>query len=222
MPDLAKLERFVLSDRSTHSIPSPFWFTVASIARGRVVDLCAERTVRFGRDNFLVDNEQLLAGETVRVWFDAEQGRLLCCRERNYQELLLASASTKAAIARPAEVEAAPVIDTSWRDGFNPPFRWALGHKLVYSGLTERSAGNGLNRNSVQHIMLLEPYKSGRLVRRAGDMLCSAERGSYGNEAHDCHQAGEPSCKACLAFAERFMIAKPTLDPEDDRPSWTP
>lgn len=221
MPELDKLEVFVLCDRSKHSIPSPFWFTVASIARGHVVGLNADRTVRFGRDNFPVRPSEFSVGDAVRVWFDAEQCRVLCCREHDYQQSLLANSKQRPVDLHPA-VEAVPVEQTAWRERFKPPFRWTLGHKLVYAGLTERSAGNGLNRNSVEHIMLLEPYASGRLVRKAGDTLCSAVRGSYGNESHASHQATEPSCKACLEMCARFMVAEPAADLIDERPSWAP
>jgi hypothetical protein len=221
MTESDKPEVFVLCDRSTHSIPSPFWFSVASIARGRVIGLNSDRTVRFGRDNFTVRSSELSVGEAVRVWFDAEQCRVLCCREHDYQRSLLANSRTQPVDPQPV-VESVSIAETAWRDRFNPPFRWALGHKLVYAGLTERSAGNGLNRNSVEHIMLLEPYASGRLVRKAGDMLCSAIGGSYGNESHVFHQTTEPSCKACLAIGARFLVAEPAAEQVDERLSWGP
>lgn len=97
------------------------------------------------------------------------------------------------------------------------PFSWRTGFKAVISGLTERSAGNGLNRASVIHIELTEDFKQGRLQRSKGDFLCSKDKGMEytDSEIHYVdgdNQSYQPkvTCKACLRRAEKYQTTKDT------------
>jgi hypothetical protein len=93
---------------------------------------------------------------------------------------------------------------------------WDVGIKDVLSGLSETSWGDGRSAATVEHVYLLEPLTAGRLVRQAGDFLCTAAAGTNGKRwsskvierAHDGDgqpYRPRPTCKACLALAKRWM-----------------
>ncbi len=95
------------------------------------------------------------------------------------------------------------------------PVQWVAGQKDVLSGLSENSNGDGRNKATVEHIMLKEDLQDGRLVRKAGAFLCTAESGSNGkqwsgkpeNIAYDGNNKPyQPkiTCKACLKIANRW------------------
>jgi hypothetical protein len=48
------------------------------------------------------------------------------------------------------------------------PVRWTSGFKSVISGLTENSSGNGINRRTVIHVLLLEDIRDGRWSEMKG------------------------------------------------------
>lgn len=96
------------------------------------------------------------------------------------------------------------------------PVKWDIGQKLVISGLLEGSHGNGINKATVNHILLLEDLNAGRLKRKKGDFLCSSKIGSF-NTFHDFRDErivvkdGEGkeyqpkvTCKCCLKILERI------------------
>lgn len=94
------------------------------------------------------------------------------------------------------------------------PVRWTSGRKVVLSGLSEGSDGSGLKKNSVCHILLLEPVNEGRFNRPAQSFLCTTEGGSNGKEWTEglhCHTEGPEgrvvsriTCSACLRTAQRW------------------
>ncbi|WP_254440441.1 hypothetical protein [Xanthomonas vasicola] len=98
----------------------------------------------------------------------------------------------------------------------NLPFRWSPAIKDVLSGLSESSWGDGRNRSTVEHILLLEPLADGRLTRDAGDFLCTARSGSNGKRWSSGAEGsvavdgdGQPypakvTCKTCLKLAARW------------------
>lgn len=111
------------------------------------------------------------------------------------------------------------------------PVEWSPGIKDVLSGLSERSSGNGCNRATVVHVVLREAFQAGRLVRQAGDLLCTSASGSNGrrwagdprvaSEGHE-HTAAV-TCKACLRLAAPWMRqAQPGPDPDDDEWAQSP
>ena len=103
------------------------------------------------------------------------------------------------------------------------PARWEPGIKDVLSGLSERSSGNGCSRATVVHVLLREPLQAGRLVRQAGDFLCTSAAGDNGKrwsgdaglglDGHD--RAAAVSCKACLRLAASWM-REAEQAPQDD------
>ena len=95
------------------------------------------------------------------------------------------------------------------------PVRWQVGQKDVLRGLSARSWGDGRSKATVNHIHLLEPLEKGRLVRTAGDFLCTAAQGSNGRrwssvEATALDGDGgnyqpKVTCSKCLSLARHWI-----------------
>ena len=109
----------------------------------------------------------------------------------------------------------------------NIPVKWTLEIKPVLSGLQINSSGDGENRRTVYHILLLEDLNEGRLHRKAGEFLCSHNKGRF-PDLHVWQRTGEMirsiaktggfiesevtvsmkscqvTCKKCLQMARRW------------------
>lgn len=85
------------------------------------------------------------------------------------------------------------------------PFKWTTGIKAVTSGLTEGSWGDGRNKRSVTHVIVLEDAKEGRLTRSKGDCLCTAKRGKfqYNDSLNGDVSTDEITCPKCLEIINR-------------------
>lgn len=103
------------------------------------------------------------------------------------------------------------------------PVRWTSGFKAVLSGLQEGSWGDGRNRRSVAHILLLEEIKDGRFSRPANGFLCTTESRDNGMNytSLDNHSVGvhgpyvsEINCRQCLKVAQRWRDAATWKKPE--------
>lgn len=94
------------------------------------------------------------------------------------------------------------------------PVRWVSAIKDVLSGLSPSSWGDGRNRATVNHILLLETLTVDRLTRTAGDFLCTAASGSNGRRysqpetqitgAAKSAFTSKITCKRCLELARRW------------------
>lgn len=62
----------------------------------------------------------------------------------------------------------------------NLPVPWVPAIKVVLSGLSASSWGDGTNAATVHHILLQEDFEQGRLKRKKGDFLCTSQSGSNG------------------------------------------
>lgn len=60
---------------------------------------------------------------------------------------------------------------------YSIPFKFSSEIKVVLSGLSERSAGNGCSKATVRHIVLLEDLTDRKLRRKSGQFLCSQPTG---------------------------------------------
>ena len=100
----------------------------------------------------------------------------------------------------------------------NLPFDWEPGHRVVLSGLSASSAGNGMNRASVMHVTTTTAFALGRLRRSAGQFLCSTHVDAYGSDAGMRRAAGaRVTCRSCLAQADRLRGARgPFKEPSPD------
>ncbi|SMO92086.1 hypothetical protein SAMN06264849_11422 [Melghirimyces algeriensis] len=93
------------------------------------------------------------------------------------------------------------------------PVKWTAAIKLVKGGLLENSWGDGRNKRTVQHILIQEDLKEGRLKRSAGEFLCKAGSGRLWDDEEKWWdgegQTYTPkiTCKTCLKIAKRWESA---------------
>lgn len=210
--------RVLARPRAYGGIPSPAWFRHCWPQDAQTGHVDDTGHVKFCAGHHVAPDE-FRPGMEVRVWFDLATQDVLIAKEcdwrdavrRQEEAALKARAERDAADA--ARTAAAKAESDAWVTLFAPPFAWRLGHRQVLSGLRERSYGDGRNRASVEHIMFSEDFSSGRLSRKAGDLLCTSAPASFGNvfnsPGDDC---GKPTCKSCLEMAARFM--EPAAEPD--------
>ena len=100
-----------------------------------------------------------------------------------------------------------------WNAALGITVDWHINHRMVLSGLSRHSNGDGANAATVWHVVLEQPLAQGRLRRNADDLLCSKDAGSIGLSA-GVERQGDKSrrvtCRACLRLAERFAGTKAT------------
>lgn len=124
-----------------------------------------------------------------------------------------------------AQARAAALNAKTVNENLKIPVRWTVGQKSVLSGLSESSWGDGRNRRSVDHVLLLEDLVDGKFVRTAHSFLCTTESGSNGKQyshlesfAMGNAEAGVApyvpavTCKQCLARAQRWANAPEGID----------
>ena len=93
---------------------------------------------------------------------------------------------------------------TTFNDLLNIPVDWSAASKIVLSGLSSNGYGDGdgVNKRSVNHIHLHEKLTNGRLKRECGDLLCTANRGSF--DLTVAKAANKVTCTKCLELAKRW------------------
>ena len=208
-------ETFPFGLSADREFPAPNWFRAIGPARGERGPV-TDGTLAFLGRRYPVTG--LAEGEEALAWYDPVLGPV-CGRGRDHPAVPVAdpdlrraaSAAAEAArVARDAEVAEAA---RDWVARFEPPFRWRLGHKPVVSGLARDSAGDGANRASVEHLLVLDAFAEGRLARRAGEFLCEPGIGFYGNPASGLPEGTPPTCRRCLDMAARFLTPVPARGP---------
>lgn len=176
----------------------------------------ADRAVELDGVTLRLRDDALAPGAQVKVWLSTS-GYFVCAL---VQDIERATEERRAAEAiEYAELNARLNTLRAEADAFNaqikPPVNWVVGIKDVLSGLSDRSWGDGRNKATVNHVYLLEPLNSGRLVRNAGDFLCTAAGDTNGKDwsgkkreiRHDGNgDTYQPkvTCKACLKLAKRW------------------
>lgn len=90
--------------------------------------------------------------------------------------------------------------DEDFNKSLNLPFKYTLGYKVVLSGLSSSSWGDGARSNTVTHVVLDEDFKQGRLSRDKGDFLCKASS----SKMWDHETGGRVTCSQCLKIARRW------------------
>jgi hypothetical protein len=197
---------------------NPFWH-LRHCQGEHLAVVGADREVELGGATLHLRDDALAQGVRVKVWLSTT-GFFVCALvhdiERANEERRAAEA------AQYAELNARLNTLRAEADAFNaqiqPPVKWVAGIKDVLSGLGERSWGDGRNKATVNHVYLLEPLNANRLVRKAGDFLCTAAGDSNGKDwsgkkreiRHDGN--GDPyqpkvTCKACLKLAKRWSTS---------------
>ncbi|SHE65743.1 hypothetical protein SAMN05444392_102254 [Seinonella peptonophila] len=99
-----------------------------------------------------------------------------------------------------------------FNESLNIPVNWRPDIKMVMSGLSENSMGNGMNRRSVYHVLLLDDLKDGRLKRSSPSFLCTSKNGSNGNKNWNIYEEDydrwtmehKVTCKQCIKIAKRW------------------
>lgn len=95
-----------------------------------------------------------------------------------------------------------------FNQSLNIPVKWSPDIKHVLSGMSRKSDGSGTFKNSVVHVVLLEPLESGRLKRGKWDYLCSQPTSKGYTVADFWHGRDldeyKVNCKSCLKIAERW------------------
>ena len=198
---------------------NPAWFHLPE----QVAVAFDTNTVKaYGETLALFDpNEITLSpGEKVYVWlsnnFYLETDYERIERARKIQISLESQRQTDRARANAKRREA-----EEFNASLHVPVSWITGIKDVLSGLSANSWGDGRNTATVDHILLLEDLHDGRLIRHAGDFLCTTEHGSNGKQwrgtdydqrymSYDAdNQPYHPkvTCKACIKIVQRWKDA---------------
>ncbi len=91
---------------------------------------------------------------------------------------------------------------------YSIPYKFSSEIKVVLSGLSERSSGNGCNKATVRHIVLLEDFTDGKLKRNSGQFLCSQPTGIVKHFDDREGALVEPqeriTCRECLRKIKRY------------------
>jgi len=194
----------------------PMWFN--RVRQGQhAATVGADRAVTVEGVSLRLRAESPEPGTPVRVWLN-HAGFFVCATVADIEQ---AAAEQRAAEAareqeRRARLDRARAEAEAFNARLALPVAWDVGIKDVLSGLSETSWGDGRSAATVEHVYLLEPLTAGRLVRQAGDFLCTATAGTNGKRwsskvierAHDGDgqpYRPRPTCKACLALAKRWM-----------------
>jgi hypothetical protein len=95
------------------------------------------------------------------------------------------------------------------------PVPWTTGIKMVLSGLSERSNGDGASKRTVHHILLQSDLTRGTMKRKNGDLLCTSNRGKLGThwdgspvldrDGDGKLYCGKVTCATCLRRASFIM-----------------
>jgi len=97
-------------------------------------------------------------------------------------------------------------------DSYEIPFEFRVDIKIVSSGLSYKSAGNGSKSNTITHIVLEENYKNGRFNRAKGEYLCTQPTGKLKdlNSSSDTNMKNNSivTCKTCLERLTKFKKEK--------------
>lgn len=144
-----------------------------------------------------------LAYETVRERKEREQMKVAELK-RQLEEEEIASEKRK---------QQRREIIASFYESYEIPFRFSPQIKIVLSGLSEHSWGDGTRKNTVHHLYVHETFQDGRLKRNANSYLCSPnEAGKFhdfilDDREDDMLQNKENNtitCSNCLKLMERW------------------
>lgn len=161
--------------------------------------------------------ERLPNRTAVAAWL-ASHGQFVCATAAAVAEDLVQKqreAEERARLERERR-NALRTEDEAFNGRIHLPCLWDVGIKDVLSGLSETSWGDGRNKSTVNHVLLLETLGVGRLRRAPGDFLCTAASGTNGKrwsgKAAERGVDGEGNlyrprvtCKSCLALAARWI-----------------
>jgi hypothetical protein len=185
-------QRFILNIADPNVLIDPRWLRGRGRREQAVVDTTG--TIRIDGVLLVFDLEkgstQQPSGTEVLVSFGFPQ---IYCElvadvqmYRDYMEQRDAEAAAKVRLDRNCKRDEA----VAFNEKIKLPVSWTTGIKMVLSGLSERSAGDGTSNRTVQHILLHSNLTHGKLKRRKGDFLCTTDRGKLGT-----HWDGSPDLR---------------------------
>lgn len=153
-------------------------------------------------------------GTPVRVWLS---GNFYCQTVADYDAGILTARTRESDEKERLRLRANEDRDkaVAFNRTIRLPIQWDVDQKVVLSGLSEGSFGDGAYRNTVYHILCLEELACGRLKRRSGDFLCTAASRTNGafvssrlrhkiTDGEGQLYTPRVTCKACLRLAARF------------------
>lgn len=104
------------------------------------------------------------------------------------------------------EREHRDAVSRKFNMSLNIPVKWRPEIRRVLSGLTENSMGDGMNKRTVTHVFLLEPFSGGRLNRKEGSFLCSKDSGSFSDHIMLYEDSDlKVSCKKCIELCHKHF-----------------
>lgn len=198
----------------------PGWFS--KVRHGQhAASLAADGTLTLLGETLRLRGEPPAAGTAVLVWLNSS-GFFTCATPDELERVAQARREAEAAESERsrAKLNAARASAEQFNAKIALPVRWDTGIKDVLSGLSANSWGDGRSKATVEHIYLLEPLQEGRLLRHAGDFLCTSAGGTNGQRwsnkivERSLDGDGTPfqpkvTCKSCLALAARWIKADP-------------
>lgn len=207
--------------------PSPFWFRGEKDKTGVVTPEDTVYVEATGDRLILIEGELPPVGSVLFLTpdrFDIKAETDVESQARRNEEAKQRQARSEENKKRMARVDLQLMHRAQLRNtSLYIPVRWTSGFKSVISGLTEDSNGNGLNRRTVIHVLLLEDIRDGRMIRKAGSFLCTAASGSNGKQwvnpaTHSDGEHGvyvsEVTCKQCITTAQRWHDQSKAVPPE--------
>lgn len=89
-------------------------------------------------------------------------------------------------------------------------FEFKPAYKMVLSGLSENSFGCGTFKRTVWHAQLQTDFRSGRMTRTKGDMLCTKLTRStfdvHTADAQDLQRGVKVNCKRCCEILKKYEV----------------
>lgn len=212
------------------SMQSPFinptW--LAKYSHG-ITTVLSDGSINLNGEILTFKDESLPPNTEVKVWLDNffHCASIQDITEENSRYQLLQEAEELILNNKRNKIREEAVLFNS---AIELPAKWDVGIKHVLSGLSESSHGNGINKATVNHIILIENLKSGRLKRHQGSFLCSTSTNQDGmqyidygvnsnnTQSFDRHVDGDGNeyqpkvtCKACLRVL-KYMKNKSLSD----------
>lgn len=195
------------------SYPNPFWFSSSCQYQEGIV--ISDKTVSTSLGLLCVEDNEVLPEIGTKLRVRPERYYLIAETEEDIQNnKALIEQKIKEQKVRDIAIQKKIREDAEKANNkLNIPVPWTSGFKSVLSGLSENSNGNGFNKKTVIHILLEDDLNVGRLKRKSGSFLCTAESGDNGKEWVDLKimqndgigsYIAKITCRTCLKIAERW------------------
>lgn len=160
---------------------------------------------------FISDENSALIGKKVYLKFDYSGFLVATLKSEDdaYEEKLISIRAIEHEITTLTRLKEQAEVQ-QWHEDLQMPFDYRVDVKVVLSGLSESSMGNGCKRNSQFHMITLEDYKDGRYERKAGQFLCTQPKGRIAMDYQELDKEDNSkdyiiTCPECLKRIERIQ-----------------